>query len=200
MSSILFQSTLSARRATNTTKIKCSFHFYFNPRSPRGERPYSRKNIHTNDNFNPRSPRGERLYIIYMIAVITIFQSTLSARRATFAYDWLVTLKDKISIHALREESDVSDMITSSDAYNFNPRSPRGERRGFAVNDVQHVYFNPRSPRGERLRQKQHKIYLSKISIHALREESDSTCVSSFPIIANFNPRSPRGERLTAII
>ncbi len=105
-----------------------------------------------------------------------VFQSTPSARRATAAgaVGWrtscqisihalreesdLVVVVDQvgffgISIHALREESDDIRILTPQIfALNFNPRPPRGERR------------NPGSP--------QHWFYL--ISIHALREESDT--------------------------
>ena len=57
-----------------------------------------------------------------------------------------------ISIHALREESDVMERVLKySIVLNFNPRSPRGERPYFVS-----------IPK-----------YLIRISIHALREESD---------------------------
>ena len=64
-------------------------------------------------------------------------------------------------------------MYTKDKSYNFNPRSPRGERRSLARgrgDDDQ--YFNPRSPRGER---------------HAKAKKIQR--------LINFNPRSPRGER-----
>ena len=56
-----------------------------------------------------------------------------------------------ISIHALREESDIPRPGVGHGEYYFNPRPPRGER---------HIRQNV----GAQLRQ---------ISIHALREESD---------------------------
>ena len=54
----------------------------------------------------------------------------------------------------------------------FNPRSPRGERRRRLddVGDVRH--FNPRSPRGERLRGEGQED-ADRISIHAPRVGSD---------------------------
>ena len=54
----------------------------------------------------------------------------------------------------------------------FNPRSPRGERRLRLRGHRMRNHFNPRSPRGERL-------LLS--------------CL--FRFLRDFNPRSPRGER-----
>ncbi len=57
-------------------------------------------------NFNPRPPRGERLGCPVVDAVVCVFQSTPSARRATNAPHTALT-RLTISIHALREESDV---------------------------------------------------------------------------------------------
>ena len=58
----------------------------------------------------------------------------------------------KISIHALREEGDVTQAI-------------RGQWP---------TYFYPRPPRGGRLRSFELSVKLSHISIHALREEGDN--------------------------
>ena len=153
-----FQSTLSARRATNIDTVKGQTPYYFNPRSPRGERPlytepgddYCNISIHALreesdifhclnplfvDNFNPRSPRGERLVRSSSHLEVKVFQSTLSARRATLfyfrhfypTYTFQSTLSARratsccqliprqavISIHALREESDTTvDVVT----------------------------------------------------------------------------------------
>ena len=55
--------------------------------------------------FNPRSPWGERLDLAdYGISVTSI------------------------SIHALREESDLTIFLLNKHIKNFNPRSPWGER------------------------------------------------------------------------
>ena len=79
-----------------------------------------------------------------------VFQSTLSARRATLQ-GFLKSLNLLISIHALREESDLTLTGCGESWENFNPRSPRGER--LSIIDG--------------------KISKNIISIHALREESD---------------------------
>ena len=78
------------------------------------------------------------------------FQSTPSARRATDDVFPDTTIA-QISIHALREESDMF----------------------LALLLILVFYFNPRPPRGERLGDKVPVIVKAKISIHALREESD---------------------------
>ena len=101
-----------------------------------------------------------------------------------------------ISIHALREESDPWDKATQTVRDNFNPRSPWGERHFLKLDVYIHTqHFNPRSPWGERL---DYFSFVSKcddISIHALREESDKSATKSDISEIYFNPRSPWGER-----
>ena len=105
----------------------------------------------------------------YMIAQ---FQSTLSVRRATGVLPGQLSIDD-ISIHALREESDVIIAALPQIIQDFNPRSPWGERH---LGNGLHAWGY-------------------SISIHALREESDKTVLIVEHISLNFNPRSPWGER-----
>ena len=57
--------------------------------------------------------------------------------------------------------------------FDFNPRSPHGERLRIMRLRPLHLYFNPRSPHGERRLYSPGKVY----------------------VVYNFNPRSPHGER-----
>ena len=82
-----------------------------------------------------------------------------------------------ISIHAPRGGSDRLNLSLQSQTTNFNPRSPRGERRSSSTRCLISRHFNPRSPRGER------RVF----ALHLRRETR------------NFNPRSPRGERPKAV-
>ena len=60
---------------------------YFNPRSPRGERPPTgRRHSRISRHFNPRSPRGERHYQADVLVEAKKFQSTLPAWGATFGH------------------------------------------------------------------------------------------------------------------
>ena len=104
-----------------------------------------------------------------------------------------------ISIHALREEGDVSEAGTECSRGNFYPRPPRGGRHlisivalfscaflstpsarratvTFADPSTAHWYFYPRPPRGGRLGVTSSPHQLVSISIHALREEGDPRC------------------------
>ena len=79
-----------------------------------------------------------------------------------------------ISIHAPRGGSDLDEAPRPPlPVRDFNPRSPRGERRPADPDMCPRTDFNPRSPRGER----------------------PCTFFSLMRDCRYFNPRSPRGER-----
>ena len=102
-----FLSTLSLRRATEDANDSSNANLHFYPRSPCGERRRSRTKQRGHRYFYPRSPCGER----------HVAQN-------------LVLQGDKISIHALLAESDVSFVRCKySASANFYPRSPCGERQ-----------------------------------------------------------------------
>ena len=84
----------------------CQAYRYFNPRPPRGERRIPRTVAKVLLDFNPRPPRGERQLVNSGADKRSRFQSTPSARRAT-PDTRQATAYDIISIHALREESDM---------------------------------------------------------------------------------------------
>ena len=168
----IFQSTPSARRATELTlplavDVEISIHAL---REESDSFPFSGR-VKTLD-FNPRPPRGERHNTEAVKLLLKEFQSTPSARRAT-GYEPDEIRVAIISIHALREESDTAPTSTTCSRTYFNPRPPRGERRGsspamdgplvfqstpsarratFSPKQKQRFckYFNPRPPRGER--------------------------------------------------
>ena len=126
---LIFQSTLPARGATAPVQTTLAEASDFNPRSPRGERLCSRVMLSPPFLISIHAPREGSDPNEYR-------------RREVMQF---------ISIHAPREGS---DGIMGSDAgtsLNFNPRSPRGERRDG-------VKETPISGR---------------ISIHAPREGSD---------------------------
>ena len=126
---------------------------------------------------------------------ISVFQSTLSLRRATPVEDDPVSVR-AISIHALLAESDPGRLGRVGAWSHFNPRSPCGERRVFAPRCLVSGYFNPRSPCGERRNTQFSPSRGEGISIHALLAESDSYRGTTYIDGSNFNPRSPCGERL----
>ena len=170
----LFQSTLPARGATQLQAHQKQQLFYFNPRSPHGERRscqwrlrFCAISIHaprtgsdpliywTKENvmkFQSTLPaRGATGALLRRVAS-GLFQSTLPARGATAADDQRVAAVG-ISIHAPRTGSD------------------RCRRRTTPLPQ----YFNPRSPHGERHARRDALPIADSISIHAPRTGSDSS-------------------------
>ena len=124
--------------------------------------------------FNPRSPWGERL--AKPLPLTSAKRISIHAlREESDAYRLSGTAPTNgISIHALREESDPTISRPVPPYLHFNPRSPWGERRVPSVLRASRlIYFNPRSPWGERRCGVPTPTTLNLISIHALREESD---------------------------
>ena len=79
---------------------------------------------------------------------------------------------------------------------NFYPRPPRGGRLGENDTDYWAENFYPRPPRGGRLtRATSFQSTVTKISIHALREEGDQSSKRIRKQRDYFYPRPPRGGR-----
>ena len=145
------------------------------------------------------------------------FQSTLPVGGATARHNG-GTCETVISIHAPRGGSDITNQLLYQLSYDFNPRSPWGERPLPKGGKAYGNHFNPRSPWGERLRLFQcqsgllgfqstlpvggatlpFRAYalIANISIHAPRGGSDLRCLVFSSWSLYFNPRSPWGERL----
>ena len=122
-----------------------------------------------------------------------------------------------ISIHALREEGDLSPATGLKRVDNFYPRPPRGGRRSMASRSFGSTLFlstpSARRATAEQLRQpmggmisihalreegdtgKLYTFLAYEISIHALREEGDTRTRESAGSTKNFYPRPPRGGR-----
>ena len=151
----VFQSTLPSRGATAGLLAAREDMRYFNPRSPRGERLRFAENrqicflisIHAPlagsdyfstthaavlSYFNPRSPRGERpFHICHRLGCRKI--SIHAPLAGSDGYRVLCAGNHKISIHAPLAGSDTSTSSGTTPMCYFNPRSPRGERRGAAA-------------------------------------------------------------------
>ena len=144
--------------------------------------------------FYPRPPRGGRLDSVIIIYRSVIFLSTPSARRATPqppAIPWRHTFlstpsarrattpsgqeqeTSNISIHALREEGDRSELLYPTASRDFYPRPPRGGRPSAPLTSLRTSEFlsTPSARRATKAQDLKRAIEL--ISIHALREEGD---------------------------
>ena len=196
-----FLSTPSARRATSC----------FCPLST------SRRN------FYPRPPRGGRpCRLILWTAPAQSFLSTPSARRATRQRPGTPP-STGISIHALREEGDAS-LTLKAQIEKIFLSTPSARRATYQTlrRKTKNEDFYPRPPRGGRLDGSRKTLKIYTISIHALREEGDSSTTWEYqpkrPFLStpsarratrhnhsyqqgleNFYPRPPRGGRLDCI-
>ena len=191
-----FQSTPSARRATLRSWAFWFSYHDFNPRPPRGGRPTISPIISTSPGISIHALREEGDGTARGTdRAVRIFQSTPSARRATWewrycrqslpyfnprpprggrlSYRSIKAALGIISIHALREEGD-------------RPRPWHVP----APSD-----FNPRPPRGGRPSKSPDAATIEDISIHALREEGDAFSARAPRTLCYFNPRPPRGGR-----
>ncbi len=243
----IFQSTLPVRGATLPRLYGGRRDFYFNPRSPCGERPSQLSgvtslvmisihapragsdgwsctvdaeiyiSIHApragsdrgrspdeclNMNFNPRSPCGERHVTGIQLPkglgisihapragsddnggaiqpAADIFQSTLPVRGATVGWVCGFT-SDGISIHAPRAGSDLLSYIHVGDIWDFNPRSPCGERRRRPAmwRAVPREFQSTLPVRGATFCACSGAIRCRNISIHAPRAGSDHDVTS----------------------
>ena len=147
------------------------------------------------DNFNPRSPWGERLVAGVMPATVSIFQSTLPVGGATIN-SILSTVKVGISIHAPRGGSDTSGTDHAFYRWDFNPRSPWGERLWHLWDQCPTPSFQSTLPVGGATFSIREIIKAKVISIHAPRGGSDGVSRKGLSVSVYFNPRSPWGERL----
>ena len=219
---VLFQSTPSARRATQPTEAELaaagiSIH------ALREEGDLCRSGRRSCPGyFNPRPPRGGRPAFAGCFEDAEEFQSTPSARRATKEERLRANLS-QISIHALREEGDRCLRSQSRPPHYFNPRPPRGGRLSFA--DGAHLLHgisihalreegdgrlpDRQDPRREVFQstpsarratgRHDHQGDRMEISIHALREEGDRATACGRRPTCYFNPRPPRGGRPTRL-
>ena len=149
----IFQSTLPAWGATYCAREISMAFPYFNPRSPRGERP-SRRHTGTaaTQNFNPRSPRGER---------------RLACRELCYLFDFNPRSPRGERLRRIRPRPGRHD---------FNPRSPRGERLRRARCLERLDVISIHAPRvGSDATASSGAGELTKISIHAPRVGSDSS-------------------------
>ena len=100
-----------------------------------------------------------------------------------------------ISIHAPRGGSDYFYVCPLIVAYNFNPRSPWGERRFFLFLTYHGIIFQSTLPVGGATFAKSPPYPSLGISIHAPRGGSDHNRRCQLVQYNHFNPRSPWGER-----
>ena len=154
-----------------------------------------RRGHQKHQDFYPRPPRGGRLHQ----------KGTGAGQRAISIHALreegdlsspCPTLPLAISIHALREEGDGAPHPAGARTQHFYPRPPRGGRPACA--SMSFITVSPflSTPSARRATQQQQGQRQGlQISIHAIREEGDSSPKPSLWKPSNFYPRPPRGGR-----
>ena len=191
---------------------------YFNPRSPRGERPAGASgaapgldiSIHApregSDGgsergcagagyFNPRSPRGERPFFISFSFGVLAFQSTLPARGATreragLRRGWIF----QSTLPARGATSSCARLCLRKLA--FQSTLPARGATGEVMSWQKRESISIHAPREGSDQLDTFVTLTIDISIHAPREGSDRPPRRNSRVRRHFNPRSPRGERL----
>ena len=198
VTSLIFLSTPSARRATESSKVSRTYsQISIHALREEGDSP----SLHPSwrgGNFYPRPPRGGRqcqnsyLLIFSLISIhalreegdlVSGYQAVAlekhfyprPPRGGRHSIAWRLNSIQFISIHALREEGDSPGGGVSAKAAYFYPRPPRGGQP-CSTSASFHLgsNFYPRPPRGGRPLAFHGKPFPTYISIHALREEGDS--------------------------
>ena len=124
----------------------------FNPRSPHGERLYTRAARHEKAAISIHAPRtGSDNCTAPGLPRAGTFQSTLPARGATSSRARCPAERRFQSTLPARGATPREGANEAAE-WHFNPRSPHGERRARAQRTPTGADFNPRSPHGERLR------------------------------------------------
>ena len=192
--------------------------FYFNPRSPCGERHSVHIQTTTEKTISIHAPRvGSDEDFSFTGWKDLLFQSTLPVWGATGVREELKKL-GYISIHAPRVGSDQHHRSLQSIIKYFNPRSPCGERpiqktayqKNMLFQSTLPVWgatraitailqgvrdFNPRSPCGERHTRHSVGILLINFNPRSPCGERPFKMWQLLPRKSYFNPRSPCGER-----
>ena len=141
--------------------------------------------------FNPRPPRGGRLSDILLCSIAQRFQSTPPARGATAPGTPTPIGSFGISIHAPREGGDVSCPMCLRLPINFNPRPPRGGRRGITDYASLSYAISIHAPREGGDNSLSTLGGKTIISIHAPREGGDGRHICSAGWYSRFQSTPP---------
>ncbi len=165
---VTFQSTRPARGATGSPPGTALASHSFNPRAPRGARPWIAVKVLPLLCFNPRAPRGARLRDRHVCR-----------------------LDVRVSIHAPREGRDFNSQMLILLHLRFNPRAPRGARRYLAPAHTTEYRFQSTRPARGATRTQPLPLWSGAVSIHAPREGRDRSAGARREFIDRFQSTRP---------
>ena len=214
---MVFQSTLSSRRATPAVHPKLPRWRYFNPRSPHGERLLASGGSTVGSIISIHALLTESDQMGELASTFWRFQSTLSSRRATRPLrparrgaGFQSTLSSRRATSSCTRQppttgfqSTLSSRRATARDFDALPedvfQSTLSSRRATSTppdTDKLRRYFNPRSPHGERRSGNKTLTgqFLQFQSTLSSRRATQSRRIRDHPRFY-FNPRSPHGER-----
>ena len=166
--------------------------------------------------FQSTLPMRGATSVFRLLNIHFLFQSTLPMRGATVP-SGLFWRPRQISIHAPHAGSDPLYTSVATGSWNFNPRSPCGERRSYPTALGKSATFQSTLPmRGATMKRSAKNVpggfqstlpmrgatlqrdldyHRHAISIHAPHAGSDQLRPAATRACVDFNPRSPCGER-----
>ena len=148
--------------------------------------------------FNPRSPHGERLFFS-LVSISANEISTHAPRTGSDgAFGVIQIVGIAISTHAPRTGSDRCPAPRKRTARTISTHAPRtgSDQRRPSSHTSPRFDFNPRSPHGERLRvpvpaASTPRVFQPTLPARGATPADGQGCRRH----TNFNPRSPHGER-----
>ena len=168
-----FQSTLPAWGATWLCPFLLLLYFYFNPRSPHGERPGLPFLPLDFLYFNPRSPHGERRSMSQVRLSSWQYFNPRSPHGERPPADKGFDVGSLISIHAPRMGSDIEQNVVIYIQQRFQSTLPAWGATDSSYSDSDYSWISIHAPRmgSDRGLDDRHRVIL--ISIHAPRMGSD---------------------------
>ena len=131
---------------------------YFNPRPPRGGRLQDFIPARRSEDFNPRPPRGGRLTGLGAALIAVVISIHALREEGDLWITYSTNASADISIHALREEGDHCQNSRTGHGQHFNPRPPRGGRRGFGDDAFAYWAFQSTLSVGRATKGAQHTV------------------------------------------
>ena len=103
--------------------------------------------------------------------------------------------EEGVSIHAPRVGGDTRTELIAYVQDSFNPRPPRGGRRGTVCSTIGNGKFQSTPPAWGATPDQRHDVIPVSVSIHAPRVGGDVCATTRVRNVSCFNPRPPRGGR-----
>ena len=146
--------------------------------------------------FNPRSPHGERQSVTHAEPITHAISIHAPRTGSDIPVEFTAHQDGLISIHAPRTGSDKPTKAIDLFVFGISIHAPRTGSDAM-TDEIYLIWklFQSTLPARGATRIARYCCAKLKISIHAPRTGSDAASTSPSACIGNFNPRSPHGER-----